>query len=202
LLARRREMKGISELWQTVVLRDILGYVVPGAVTLFAAALLIVGAGCTIPHVLIDLVVEFGALSEAHWLSWHPWLVIASVVPLSFVVGHLQGELVAFLGEHCVPPWNLGELALKFLAKDAEVGGEYGTAALKLLGGAYGKVDLQAESAKRGGRFRELSCWLVQAAGRSSERENLREEAKKQARDLWCRKPRRSMRHGWADTTC
>ncbi|HUV73133.1 MAG TPA: hypothetical protein VMW79_02375 [Anaerolineae bacterium] len=177
-------MKGISELWQTVVLRDILGYIVPGMVTLFAAALLFTGAGLTTPHVLIDMVVDFGALSEMQWQPWHPWLVVAVVVPLSFVVGHLQGELIAFLGQHSVPPWNLGALALKFLAEDAKVGGEYGKAALEALGGMYGKVNSQDPCTQRGGRFGELICRLDQSARKSADREDT-QKTEEQARDLW-----------------
>ncbi len=182
-------MNSVRDFWETVVLRDVLGYMVPGAVTLLALALLLLPflvlplAGKA-PHFVISGVLRRLLVSHKPWVCSYPWLVAAIVIPVCFVIGHVQGELVAFLGNHCVPCWNLGFLALDFLTEDAKRGGDYADAALRELAGIVGAGDLVAVCAEQPGRFRELCCCLSQV-GSNTEKDDCVQKAKGQAKDLW-----------------
>jgi hypothetical protein len=182
-------MNSIRDFWETVVLRDVLGYIVPGAVTLLAVGLLML-ALILMPlaprarHFVVAGVLHPLFVSHKPWVCSYPWLAAAIVIPLCFVIGHVQGELVAFLGKHCVGWWNLGALALDFLTGDAKRGGDYANAALRELAGIDGAGDLVAVCAEQPGRFRELCCYLTQV-GSNTERDDCLREAKQQARDLW-----------------
>ena len=64
----------ISDFWEAVVLRDVLGYMAPGAVTLVALALLLTGFG------------SIGSIAIIRGLGRSLWLLAAVAVPLSYVV--------------------------------------------------------------------------------------------------------------------
>lgn len=110
----------MRELWDTVVLRDILGYISPGCVTLFA--LIVLTRRVDLPFVqnLVNAAATQLDLSpprESEWLTWQPWLAAGVVAAASYVVGHLQAGLLELL-EKVIPSWNLGELALAYLERD------------------------------------------------------------------------------------
>ena len=113
-------------LWDTVVLRDVLGYTLPGVVTLSALGLLWLTRDglqpdwCRYVHAAVA------------WKSlW--WPIVAAVLALGFVVGHLQIQIIGFF-EHFVPGWNLGKLTLRYLSDPDEVMGEaYCEAAAEFL---------------------------------------------------------------------
>jgi len=113
----------IRELWDTVVLRDILGYIVPGAVTLFAFALLGSALRWTAPQQLLTQAIDLELLSKEPWLSWHPLLAVAVLLCLSFVVGHLQILATEFM-ESILPEWDHASTAHSFLTGKERWGGE------------------------------------------------------------------------------
>lgn len=167
----------IRELWDTIVLRDILGYIFPGAVTLFALTLLVAGFEWTTLHKLVaDIAgfIELDCLYQENWVRWRPWLVAAVFLPLSYVVGHVQIRIIEHFERR--QPWNLGGLALKFLEED-KMGLDYCDAALELLG------------PKQEHRFEEdpLMMWIREAKKqRDEERKNKGgEERQKEAENLW-----------------
>jgi hypothetical protein len=197
-------MSSIRDFWDTVVLRDVLGYIVPGAVTLVALALLLLPLlvlpfGGRAPHFVIASVLPRLLASHKPWISAYPWVVAAIIIPLCFVIGHVQGQIVACLGRHWVPDWNLGHVALDSLREEMKRGGDYIDVALRELHGMHGAVDLVARCAEKRGRFRELCCYLKPFRWQRAEEERARQaqstrkepkgkceqEAEKQARDLW-----------------
>ncbi|HUW12313.1 MAG TPA: hypothetical protein VM537_21485 [Anaerolineae bacterium] len=121
----------LRELWDTVVLRDILGYIFPGAVTLLAMALCIKAATGWHPVSLIDGVVGYLHLRElAPFLAppWEAWVFAASVVPISYVLGHLQAWALEFAEER-TPSWHLGRITLDYLIERGDFGETYANAA-------------------------------------------------------------------------
>ncbi len=195
-------MNSVRDLWDTVVLRDVLGYVVPGAVTLLVVgllllALLVLPLAPRAPHYAIAGVLSPLLMSHRPLVCSYPWLIAAVVIPLCFVIGHVQGQLVAFLGDHCVRWWNLGALALDFLTEDAKRGGDHADAALRVLAGIDGGAQLLARCAEKKGRFKELCCCLKQArldgkknrcaeeAQATEKKAECEQAAREQARDLW-----------------
>ena len=109
----------LRDLWDTVVLRDILGYIFPGCVTLFA--LIVLTTRVDLPFVqnlgnAVATQLDLSPPGESDWLTWQPWLA-AALVAASYVVGHLQAGLLELL-EKVIPSWNLGELALAHLERD------------------------------------------------------------------------------------
>ena len=129
----------IRELWDTVVLRDLLGYVFPGGVTLFGLALLLKGAtGSTATGLTAQLAkwVGLGMLSDDHWLRWQPWLAAAVLLPLSYVVGHLQIWITEYFEKPGRPMYN-GKQALTWLEKQGQMGQEYCNAARQLAGAEH-----------------------------------------------------------------
>lgn len=183
-------MNSIRDLWETVVLRDVLGYIVPGAVTLLALALLVLPLAGRAPRLLIAGMLH-PLMSRKPWICSYPWLVVAIVIPLCFVIGHIQGQLVAFLaGRHCFRRWNPRDLALDSLKEEMKRGGEYVNAALREVAGTEGAVNLVARCAEKPGRFRELCCCLNQVGSNTEKDDSVQQaqcgqEAKEQARDLW-----------------
>jgi len=117
----------LRDLWDNVVLRDILGYIVPGLVTLFAIALLV---GHIAGTSLLEMVVQMaqsaglGFLEGEHWLPWRPWLLWGLLVPLGYVLGHLQ-MWVADPFEARNRLCSNGMLALRFLQENGAMGVEY-----------------------------------------------------------------------------
>ena len=114
----------VRELWDTVVLRDVLGYTLPGVVTLLALALLWVTRVGLEPHWCVQVLVV--------WKNFR-WPIVAAILSLGFVVGHLQVQIIGCF-EECVPGWNLGKLALHFLSNAQEkMRHAYCEAAVELL---------------------------------------------------------------------
>jgi hypothetical protein len=183
-------MNSIRDFWDTVVLRDVLGYIVPGAVTLLALGLLL------LPLLVVPLAprvsrFEMAAVlrsllgSHKPWICSYLWLVAAIVIPLCFVIGHIQGQLVAFLGEkRCFRRWNLGFLALSFLKEDVKAGGKYTEAALEVLEGTDREIGLKNLCARHGDKWEALCCCLKQVRSNSGKGDRV-QKAKEQARDLW-----------------
>jgi hypothetical protein len=124
----------LRDLWDNVVLRDILGYIVPGLVTLFAVALLVNGiTGTTLPETVTQAAESAGLdfLDGEHWLAWHPWLAVSLVVPLAYGLGHLQMWVVDAL-EAPGRPWYTGSFAIERL-KNSSPGLAYYSAATKIF---------------------------------------------------------------------
>jgi len=124
----------LRDLWDNVVLRDILGYIVPGIVTMFAIALLVGGiTGTTLPGWVTKAATKAGLsfLDTEGWRSWRPWMAASLVVPLAYAIGHLQVS-VAEYAEKPGRPWYTGSIALEHL-KDNRLRLEYYSAAVKIL---------------------------------------------------------------------
>jgi hypothetical protein len=162
----------LRDLWDNVVLRDILGYIVPGLVTLFAIALPVAYIARTS---LLEIVVQMarsaglGFLEGEHWLAWRPWLLWATLLPLAFVLGHLQAWGASFL-EAKVRCWNHGRLSLRFLRDSGAMGYEYCKAAHR---------EMPVED------FRRL-CELLQPTGSGSESpDDDPKRSERTAADLW-----------------
>lgn len=111
-------MTSIREFWEHIVLRDIAGYMAPGALTLCAFAL------------LVSL-----AAGRGWWdFSWvicttlarYPWLLLAAVL-LAYLAGHAQIAPIDVI-EKGEPSWARGYVAHQFLNED-EMGRDYCEAA-------------------------------------------------------------------------
>lgn len=109
-------------------MRDVLGYTLPGVVTLLALALLWLASvapetnGCW--SQLLDV-----------WKNFR-WPIVAALLPLGFVVGHLQVQIIRCFEERRphVPGWVLGKLALRYLFDpDEKMCHAYREAALELF---------------------------------------------------------------------
>jgi hypothetical protein len=116
------QMTSIREFWEHIVLRDIAGYVPPGALTVCAFAL------------LVSL-----AAGRGWWgFSWvicttlarYPWLLLAAVL-LAYPAGHAQIAPIDVI-EKGEPSWARGHEAHQFL-KEHEMGREYCEAASSAL---------------------------------------------------------------------
>jgi hypothetical protein len=120
----------IRQLWDTVVLRDVLGYMFPGAVTLLALSLVLTGCIWTDPAQAARVV------SRVHaWLAQDgfPWLAAAVGLPLSYIAGYLQSWIMDFLEPKCSLS-NLGMIAMEYLADvDNPMKERYFSTALELL---------------------------------------------------------------------
>jgi hypothetical protein len=104
----------IRELWDTVVLRDVLGFTLPGAVSLFA--LMLVGStllGCE-PDDLLLKGLRYLVPSGRPWCSWQSWVAVGALFALSFVAGNLQITLVGLLDKR-LPGWRREITARRFL---------------------------------------------------------------------------------------
>ena len=120
----------LRELWDTVVLRDILGYIFPGSVTLLALSLLartLTGVHPADPVSAVVNYLDLRALSCQLGLPWQPWILAATAVPISYALGHLQAWAVDLIEDH-VPLWNLGHIALSYLQEN-DLGDTYARAA-------------------------------------------------------------------------
>jgi hypothetical protein len=158
-LPRGAAQLNVRELWDTVVLRDVLGYTLPGVVTLLALAL--------------PWLVGVGSESNSCWSQalsvWRNfrWIIVAAVLVLGFVIGHVQIRIIRCF-EPIIPAWDLGRLTLSFLAdEDEKMQGAFCEAALELF-------DRDGEL-RRG--LRECRC------PPGSERD--RDDARHFARTLW-----------------
>jgi hypothetical protein len=125
----------IRELWDTVVLRDVLGYTLPGAVMLLALALLITAVAGTTPSGIMTEVTRIlqidDVLSQNQWLPWQPRLLIVALLALSYVAGHAENEVRAEIVRR-TRRGALGSIALR-LFKDSATGGMYCQTALGML---------------------------------------------------------------------
>jgi len=163
----------LRDLWDNVVLRDILGYIVPGAVTLYALLLL---AASRVPQaagqVLDPLDAQAGLLRLAwpHWFGPYPWLALGLATAAAYALGHLQAWIIDLL-EKPIPSWNLGHLALRCLQEE-DLGQQYAIAAfLKLR-------HMGQEQAKQ----QPLLIWLSNSNHRCAKQAG---KAEGQAEDLW-----------------
>ena len=107
----------LRDLWDNVILRDILGYIVPGLVTLFAIAVLLEGiSGTTLPQWVTIAATKagLGFLDAEGWTSRRPWVAASLVVPLAYTLGHLQAWIADY-PEKQGQPWFTGSIALEHL---------------------------------------------------------------------------------------
>jgi len=124
----------LRDLWDNVVLRDILGYIVPGLVTLFAVALLVEGVTNWTLSDMVSLAARYAGLAfldAEPWRPWQPWVAATLVLPLSYAIGHLQVSVADYV-EKPARPWYTGSIALDHL-KDNRLRLEYYSAAVKIL---------------------------------------------------------------------
>jgi hypothetical protein len=127
----------LRELWDTVVLRDILGYIFPGAITLLAVALLLDGTG------IVDLWGSIGVCSNRGLIGllqllWKNPLALWLLAPLSYSAGYLQSWVADELEGKCACS-NLGRMALAYLTdEDNKRSYDYAAAALAVFGGPNG----------------------------------------------------------------
>jgi len=120
----------LRELWDTVVLRDILGYIFPGAVTLLALAVLLTRPGVD-AWSMLGTCSNKGITGLFTTIEEHP-LLLFPVSAASYAIGHLQVWIIEWLeNEKKVPIWNNGKLALAFLRKE-RMGKDYARAGLRL----------------------------------------------------------------------
>jgi len=122
----------LRQLWDTAVLRDLLGYIFPGAVTL--TALFLMGSSTVLQAVdqsLDAVATQAGpfALQWANWLISHAWLALALAGAVSYAIGLLQAWIIELL-EKPIPSWNLGKLALVFLQREG-LGDQYAQAGVE-----------------------------------------------------------------------
>lgn len=115
----------ISDLWETAVLRDILGYIFPGTLTALALALL---AGTILGSPVSR------QLIEDLWNTYR-WAFVAVLLPAGYVVGHTQARLVELV-ELMTKKTPLSRDNLAKWALDLHsMGHEYEAAAIKHFGG-------------------------------------------------------------------
>jgi len=110
----------LRDLWDNVVLRDILGYIVPGLVTLFAIALLVEGVTNWTLSDMVTLAARYAGLAfldAEPWRPWQPWVAASLVLPLSYAIGQLQVSVADYV-EKPGRPWYTGTFALKCLKND------------------------------------------------------------------------------------
>jgi hypothetical protein len=124
----------LRELWDTVVLRDILGYIFPGAITLLAVTLFLDGVG------IIDLWASIGVCSNRGLAGlfqflWENPLALWLLAPLSYSAGYLQSWIADIL-EGKFPCSNLGRIAFTYLTDEPHRRRyDYTAAALAVFGG-------------------------------------------------------------------
>jgi hypothetical protein len=125
----------LRDLWDNIVLRDILGYTVPGLVTMFSLAMFVRAVtGMTLPGLVSRVAIHAGLdfLDAQDWTSWRPWVVASLVVPLAYALGHLQIWIADYL-EKQGQPWYTGGIALERLLKDSRLGLAYYSTASETL---------------------------------------------------------------------
>jgi hypothetical protein len=163
----------LRDLWDNVVLRDILGYIVPGAVTLYAFLLL---AATLVPEpsgqVSDPLDACAGLLRSAwpHLSGPYLWLALGLTAAAAYAFGHLQAWIIDLL-EKPIPSWNLGHVALRYLQEE-DLGRQYAMAAFQRL------RHMGQEQAKQ----QPLLIWLSNSSRRCSKEAR---DAEGQAEDLW-----------------
>jgi hypothetical protein len=172
----------LRELWDTVVLRDILGYIFPGCITLLAVALL-----------LRDLEVAdtWNALSVCHnrglaglilLLVERPGMLLV-IGPLAYAVGYLQ-SWIADIFEGKFPCSNLGRLALRYLRD------ERGERSYDYLAGAFAVFGVPSRDLPDpvGDDPLSMLIWQAKAHPRNPASLNCsdcHEAARNQAYELW-----------------
>jgi len=158
----------LRDLWDNVVLRDILGYIFPGAVTLLALAILLTRPG-SYPWRAFHACSNQGMTGLFRVFEEHPLLVFP-VGAACYAIGHLQFWIIEWLERaKKVPTWDIGKLALAFLRKEG-MGKDYARAGLRLS-----KLT-QTSSFANEPMIQCLSC---------SKKNEKREPAERQAEEVW-----------------
>jgi hypothetical protein len=181
----------LRDLWDNVVLRDVLGYIVPGIVTMFAIALLVGGiTGTTLPGWVTKAATTAGLsfLDTEGWRSWRRWMAASLVVPLAYAIGHLQIWIIECLEEK-VPCWNNGKLALDFLSNEC-MGDDYARAGLRLSKlreiSSFAQEPLIQDLRDSTKRLRDRqACVLSLLCDKQRESAKKGTEAERQAKEVW-----------------
>jgi fumarate reductase subunit C len=179
----------LRELWDTVVLRDILGYIFPGAVTLLALAVLLTRPGVE-EWSLLGTCSNRGLPGLFRLIEEHPLLLFA-VGAASYAIGHLQIWIVEWL-EKKLPIFDNGKLTLAFLCKNG-MGEDYARAGLRLsdLSEASSFAQeplircLQKCKEKRQKQLDSVLRFLCDSQRSDMKNDKIRKDAESQAEEIW-----------------
>lgn len=86
----------LGELYQTVVLRDLLGYIVPGGITLCATSMLAKSFGFD----------QLGTLLPSVAMPY-PWIVIVAFLCLAYLAGHIVDQCARAITRRLMGPAGL-----------------------------------------------------------------------------------------------
>ncbi len=129
----------LRELWDTVVLRESLGYIFPGCISLLAVALLLRDLEVVDIWNALGVCPNKGLAGLILLPVNKPWMLLV-ITPLAYTVGHLQ-SWIADVFEGKLPCSNLGTLALDYLMDEKNRRRyDYAGAAFQVLGVPPGRL--------------------------------------------------------------
>lgn len=179
----------LRELWDTVVLRDILGYIFPGTVTLLALAVLLTRPGMD-AWSMLGTCSNHGIMGLFTVIEQHP-LLLFPVGAVAYAIGHLQTWIIERL-EKKLPIWDNGKLALAFLPEE-RMGEDYARAGLRLSKLRKTRSFAQEPLIRYLQDAKKKVCdadacalrWLCDEQRDSDKEEQQRREAERQAKEIW-----------------